>query len=104
MIVEERIYSLKPDCIDRFLQLYEKEALAVQCEYLPLMLGYFVSEIGVLHQVIHLWGYQNFDERTRCRGAMRRDPRWLAYVPKVRPLFERQETRILLPTAWSPIR
>ena len=56
MIVEERVYTLKPDCIDEFLKLYEAEALPIQLKHLPRMLGYFVSEIGVLHQVTHMWG------------------------------------------------
>jgi len=104
MIVEERIYTLKPDCIDEFLRLYETEALAVQLRHLPRLLGYFVSEIGVLHQVTHMWGYKDFEERTRCRAAMRADPDWMPYVAKVRPMFERQETKIMIPTKWSPIR
>lgn len=104
MIVEERIYTLKPDCIDEFLKLYENEGMAVQLRHLPRMLGYFVTEIGVLHQVIHMWGYADFAERTRCRAAMRADPEWPPYVAKVRPLFAKQENRIMLPTKWSPIR
>jgi hypothetical protein len=104
MIVEERIYTLKPDSIEKFLHLYKTEGLEVQLRHLPRMLGYFVTEIGTLHQVVHLWGYEDFEERERCRKALRADPSWQAYVPKVRPLFDKQENRILLPTSWSPIR
>ena len=104
MIVEERVYTLNPDCIDEFLKLYEAEALPIQLKHLPRMLGYFVSEIGVLHQVTHMWGYADFEERTRCRAAMRADPGWPPYVAKVRKMFDRQETKIMIPTRWSPIR
>jgi hypothetical protein len=104
VIVEERIYTLKPDCIDLFLELYEKEGMPIQLRHLPRMLGFFVSEIGVLNQVTHMWGYADFEERTRCRAAMRADPEWAAYVGKSRAFFERQENRILVPTRWSPIR
>jgi hypothetical protein len=54
--------------------------------------------------VVHLWGYEDFEERERCRKALRADPGWQAYVPKVRPLFAKQENRIMVPTRWSPIR
>jgi hypothetical protein len=104
MIVEERNYTLKPECLQRFLELYESEGMAIQLRHLPRMLGYFTSEIGVLNQVTHLWGYADFEERTRCRAAMRADPEWTAYIAKVRGFFELQETRILIPTSWSPIR
>ena len=104
MIVEERTYTLKPDCIAKFLELYETEGMKIQLQYLPRMLGYFVTEIGVLHQVIHMWGYETFEERERCREALVLDPRWKAYSGKVRPLFAKQENRIMRPTRWSPIQ
>jgi hypothetical protein len=104
VIVEERIYVIKPDCYETFLDLYENEGMAIQLKYLPRLLGYFVTEIGVQFQVIHMWGYEDFAERDRCRTAMRADPAWQAYVKKVRPLFASQETRIMRPMPWSPIR
>jgi hypothetical protein len=104
VIVEERIYVLKPDCIEKFLELYETEGLPIQRKYLPRPLGYFVTEIGVQFQVVHMWGYEDYAERDRCRAAMRADPAWQAYVRKVRPLFASQESRIMKPTPWSPIQ
>ena len=104
MIVEERTYTLKPDSIKKFLQLYETEGMEIQLQYLPRMLGYFVPEVGILHQVIHLWGYETFEEREHCREALHADPRWQAYAAKVRPLFDKQENRIMRPMKWSPIR
>jgi hypothetical protein len=104
VIVEERVYSLKPECISKFLQLYETEGMSVQLRHLPRLLGYFVTEIGIMHQVVHLWGYEDFMERERCRAALAADPEWQAYVAKIRPFFAKQENRILVPTRWSPIR
>ncbi len=104
MIVEERIYVLKPDCYERFLDLYRTEGKDIQLKYLPRLLGYFVTDIGVQFQVIHMWGYEDHAERDRCRAAMKADPAWQAYVQKVRPLFASQETRIMTPMPWSPIR
>jgi len=104
MIVEERNYTLKPECIEKFLELYEKEGLPIQRRILPRMLGYFVTEIGALHQVVHLWGYESFEQRTQKRAELSAEPGWKAYIPKVRPLFLKQENRILVPMPWSPIR
>jgi len=104
MIVEERVYVVRPDSIERFLELYEHEGMAIQLKYLPRMLGYFVTEVGVQFQVVHMWGYEDFEHRDRCRAAMKADPDWQAYVRKVRPLFVSQENRIMRPMPWSPIR
>jgi len=104
MIVEERIYTLYPEKTDEFLKLYETEGLPIQRRILPRMLGYFQTEIGTLNQVVHLWGYDSFEQRVQKRTEMRADPGWKPFLARVRPLFLRQENRILLPLPWSPIR
>ena len=45
--------------------------------------------------VIHLWAYDDLNQREKCRAAMQADPAWQAYLPKVRPLIVSQDTRIL---------
>jgi hypothetical protein len=104
MIVEERIYILHPGKLGEFLHLYETIGLPIQQQVLPRMLGFFTSEIGTLNQVVHLWGYDSLEQRTRKRAEMRAYPGWSDYTARVRPLFKKQQNRLLRPTAWSPIR
>jgi hypothetical protein len=68
------------------------------------MVGYFMTEIGPLNQVVHMWGYDSLDQRTERRAALGADPAWQAYVAKIRPLIITQESKILLPMPWSPIK
>ena len=104
MIVEERIYTLYPGKSAEYLRLYEEEGLEVQKRILGRMVGYFTTEIGPLNQIIHMWGYDSFEERTRRRAELFKDPTWLAYVQKIRPFVMKQENKILLPTSFSPIQ
>ena len=104
MIVEERIYTLEVGKAPEYLRLYEQEGLAIQTPILGNLIGYFSSEIGELNLVVHMWGYESFEERTRRRAELMADPGWQAYVAKVRPLVLRQENRILIPAPFSPIR
>ena len=104
MIVEERIYTLYPGKVPEYMKHYESEGLAVQTRHLPRMVGYFTTEIGPLNQVIHMWGYDSLDQRAERRAALGADPAWAAYVAKIRPLIVTQESKILLPMPWSPIR
>ena len=104
MIVEERIYTLEVGKAPEFLRLYEQEGLAIQTPILGNLIGYFSSEIGELNLIVHLWGYESFEERTRRRAELMADPGWQAFVAKVRPLVLRQENRILIPAPFSPIR
>ncbi len=104
MIVEERTYTLEVGKVPEYLRLYEEEGLAIQTRILPRMVGYFSTELGTLNQVVHLWAYEDFEERTRKRAELVADEDWQAYVAKVRPLILHQENRILIPAPFSPIR
>jgi hypothetical protein len=104
MIVEERIYTLFVGKAPEYLDLYEREGLPIQTRILPRMIGYFTTEIGPLNTIVHMWGYADLAERTEKRAQLGADPGWKAYVGKVRPLIQSQETRILVPAPFSPIR
>jgi NIPSNAP len=104
MIVEQRTYTVHIGKTAEYLKIYEAEGLAIQTRILGRMVGYFTTEIGPLNQIIHMWAYDNFEERTRRRAEMAADPGWQAYLGKIRPLIVSQESKILLPTGFSPIR
>jgi hypothetical protein len=97
MIVEKRTYTLYPGKMAEFLALYEAEGLKLHTRYLP-MLGYFVSDIGTLNQVITMWGYESMQQRDELRAQL------YAFGPKTTPFIQTMETMILRPTSFSPIR
>jgi hypothetical protein len=103
MIVEKRTYTLYPGKMAEFLALYEAEGLKLHTRYLP-MLGYFVSDIGTLNQVITMWGYESMQQRDELRAQLYADAAWIAFGPKTTPFIQTMETMILRPTSFSPIR
>ena len=102
MIVEQRTYTLQIGAVPKYLELYEAEGLAIQRRILGRMVGYFSSDIGALHQLVHMWAYKDYTEREERRARLTADPDWKAYVPKIRPLQISQENRILIPAPFSP--
>lgn len=102
MIVEERIYTLQPGKAAEYLRAYEAEGLAIQRPILGRMIGFFSTDIGPLNQVIHLWAYEDYEDRARRRKALYESADWVAYVAKVRPMLISQESKILIPAAFSP--
>jgi len=104
MIVEQRTYTIKPLRTADFLALYERAALPLQKKYLGRLIGFYVSEIGPLNQVVHLWGFDSLAERERRRAAMEQDPGWTPYREQLRDLdvLLAQETKILKPVSFSP--
>jgi hypothetical protein len=104
MIVEERDYRVKAGKIGQFVSLYEKHGLPIQVELLGKFLGYFTTEIGELNHVVALWGYESLDDRQQRRDRMMADPRWQEYLKMVDGLLDTQNTRLLRPTSFSPIK
>lgn len=97
MIVEMRTYTMKPLRTAEFLALYECLALPLQQKYLGNLIGFFVSEVGPLNQVVHLWGFDSMAERERRRQEMESDPQWARYRQRVRELdaIDHQESKLL---------
>ncbi|MCK9511128.1 MAG: NIPSNAP family protein [Pigmentiphaga sp.] len=100
MLVEQRTYTTVPGKWRDYLALYEAEGMAIQQRILGRMVGYYTSEIGELNQIVHMWAYQDLNERAERRAALMADPQWLAYVAKMMPLLVRQESRILTPARF----
>lgn len=103
MIVEQRTYTMKPLRAPEFLALYERLALPLQRQYLGNLIGFFVTEVGPLNQVVHLWGFASLAERERRRAAMENDPGWAVYRKALRELdaIESQESKLLRPVVFA---
>ena len=104
MIVEQRTYTLHPGKVAEYLRHYESEGMAIQTRILGRMVGYFTTDIGPLNQIIHMWGYDSLEDRAKRRAQMAADAGWKAYIAKIQPLIQTQETKILIPTSFSPIK
>src|ERR1700680_2848681 len=66
MIVEMRTYTLQPGTVPQFEERFGA-ALAVRAKLSPLA-AFWHTEVGSLTQVIHVWPYKDFEERTRVRA------------------------------------
>jgi hypothetical protein len=104
MIVEMRTYIFHPGAAPKFFRIYQQKGLAVQTRILGNLIGYFTTEIGLLNQTVHLWGYESLDDRQRRRAALMADETWRTFLEEILPLLASQESKILLPTEFSPIR
>jgi hypothetical protein len=104
VIVEHRTYTLKALRTGDFLKLYERAALPLQLKYLGHMIGFYVSEIGPLNEVVHLWGFASLAERERRRALMEADPGWAVYRQALQELdvVVEQSTKMLRSTSFSP--
>ena len=102
MIYEQRTYTLPHGQMDDYLARFEAEALPLEMKYLGRLLGFYVTEIGMLNQVVHIWVYDSMADREQRRAAMDADPEWQAFKVRNRGSFVAQEVKIMRPTKFSP--
>jgi hypothetical protein len=96
MIYELRTYTIKPGSVGDMVKAAGTVARDIRKDDFGKLEGYWVTEIGPLNQVMHLWSYSDFDERARLRGELAKHPRWSGeYLPLIRPLILRQDIRLL---------
>ena len=104
MIVEQRDYHVHTGKLAEVVRLYADEGVALQQEHLGEFLGAFTTDIGALSTYTALWGYASLAEREQRRAELQADPRWQEFLGRLQPLLHTQQNRILVPTAYSPIR
>ena len=104
MIVEQRTYRLHTGKVPEYLRIYGEQGRAIQEPILGHLVGWFTAnDIGELNRVVHLWAYDDLEDRARRRATLAADPGWQAVVAQLQPLIREQESTILQPAPWSPI-
>jgi hypothetical protein len=98
-VYEMRIYSYLPGEIPKVLEAWGK-AVPGREKLSPLAFC-GSTELGGLNKFIHTWVYKDLNERTRIREESRKGGQWPPQAG-VRP--HKQENKVLIPAAFSPIR
>jgi hypothetical protein len=104
MIVDHRTYTLKPNRVAQYLEIFEADGLPIQMRHLGNLIGFFVTTIGPVNQVVHLWGYEDLGDMETRRAARDADPGWSVYRGKVQDMVLYQENKIVKPVPFSPIQ
>jgi len=98
MIHELRQYTLKPGKLPEYLEYAKTIGRPARGNDYGVNHGYWTTEFGALNQVWHIWSYGSLDERARLRAALQQNKAWTGeYVPRIRPLIERQDIRFMHP-------
>lgn len=95
MLYELRTYDFAPGKAVAYADLFRREGLPLITRYLPLV-GYFVTEIGALNRLHHLWVYASLADRAEKRARFMQDKDWTeGFLPRGLALVQRQESRLL---------
>ena len=95
MIFELRAYDLKAGAGPDYAARFARSGVSIVTRSLPLV-GFWMTESGVLNRLYHLWAYADLGERAACRTALAADGDWTeGFVPGAFPLILRQENRLM---------
>ena len=97
-VYEMRVYTYKPGSIPELLRRWEK-ALPWREQFSPCAAAMH-SELGGLNRWMHIWPYRDLNHREEVRKASAGTPNW----PSGAPGRIRQENKIMVPAAFSPMR
>ena len=99
-----RTYLLKPTTLKKFLDIYNNEIRETHVAILGNQIGFFYTELGELNKVVHLYGYDSYEDRDRRRAILVKNKDFNNYLAKVENLIVHMKNEILLPTEFSKIK
>jgi hypothetical protein len=101
MIYELRIYTVYPEKLPDLMHLWEHEGKPLIDKHMRC-LGIWTTDSGLLNRVVHLYLWESHEQRDRARKAFYSQPEAKAYVNKVKPLYQAQESVIMSPAVFAP--
>jgi hypothetical protein len=100
MIYDHRTYTVAHGKMADYLQRYEAIALPISRRHLGPLVGFWITDIGPLNQVVHIWQYDSLQDREDRRARMYADPEWQEFLKLNHGTFVAQEVKILKPARF----
>jgi hypothetical protein len=66
------------------------------------LVGYFISDTGPLHQIVHLWKFDDDNDRRNHWNSLFADDGFMAFAGELRPLLVSQQNQLLNAAPWGP--
>lgn len=107
MLLDHRIYTVRPGTLAEQLELYKLHGMETQKKHLGEPLAFLVDSAGeVKNAYVHIWIYEDAEDRERKRKALHADPNWQKYIKinKDAGYLLSQEIRLMSPVDFYPVR
>ena len=104
MLYEKRTYQVPVGRMPEVVALYQELAWpALEAGgFDKNLVGYFISDTGPLHQLIHIWKFEDDAGRRDFWKRLFADAGFMAFAAKVRPILQSQEVQLMNPAPWGP--
>lgn len=103
-LYEKRTYSVQPGRMGEVVELYREMAWPVleADGFAVNLVGYFISDTGPLHQLIHIWKFDGDAGRRDFWKRLYGNAGFMRFAVKVRPLLQAQEVQLMTAAPWGP--
>ena len=104
VIYEKRTYSITVGQMAEVVRLYTTLGWpALEAGgFSKKLVGYFISDTGELHQLVHLWKFDSDDDRRAHWKRLFEDADFMAFAKQLRPLVKTQVNQLLVAAPWGP--
>ena len=97
-VYEMRSYTYQPGSMGEVLKRWGN-SVPHREEFSPLAAGMY-TELGGLNKWVHIWPYKDLEERNRIRAEAVANEHC---PPHTREILVKQENKVLIPAAFSPM-
>ena len=103
-LYEKRTYSITAGRMADVVRLYTNEGWPVleTAGFAKHLVGYFISDTGPLHQLIHVWRFDDDSARRDFWQRLYANQDFMTFAAQVRPLIQTQEVQLLVSAPWGP--
>lgn len=104
-LYELRTYNLYVGKMAEGVKLYQQFGFPALAKggFDKKLVGYFQSDVGQLHQLVHMWKFNDDADRRNHWKSLFADKDFMeGFAAKFRPLVMTQEVKLLLPAPWGP--
>ena len=107
-VYEMRTYTVQVGKMPEAIRLYSQFGYPPFCPaekggFDKKLVGSFISDTGTLHQLVHLWKFDDDADRQALASALFADHDFIeGFAAQLRPLVQTQEVKLLTATTWGP--
>lgn len=94
-LIDHRIYTIQPRKMAQFLECFDRLAMPVLLQTLGKPVGFYMSHVGPLNQIVHLWAYEDMADYERRCNARDTHPDFPVYLKSTEGLIVSQEDRLI---------
>jgi hypothetical protein len=104
MIYMMATLNVKPDKVREFNRFLGEELAPFLGKLGMELAGSWISSVGVMHEVVDLWSFENFQHFERVMSSIVKDPEFRKLDARLRTMVTSETTKMLSPLPCSPLK